>query len=154
MDPLKGKIYSLNISKHKGVAKKPVDLLTLLEGIGVENDAHAKPEDDTRQVSLLAIESIYKQQNCPKTKKAGVDLVPGDFGENITTEGLDLSSVKIGDRFEIDDSVIEISRIGKECHRYCSIYYKTGDCIMPKEGIFARVLEGGVIKTGSEIIKI
>lgn len=147
---MQGKIYSINISKSKGVGKSSVKSAKLVENLGLENDAHA--EKGIRQVSLLAWESIKKQNECPKVKKGIGSLKPGDFAENITTESIKLSDLNIGDKLLIGENIIlEISKIGKECHRYCSIYYKTGDCIMPREGIFAKVLKGGEIKTGDTI---
>jgi len=148
----KGKIFSINQSKIKGVAKSSASSkeARLTENFGVEGDVHGGP--GLRQVSLLAIESVRKQTECPKAKKKGVTLGPGDFAENITTEGLDLTQLKIGDKLNIGSQVVlEISKIGKECHKYCAIYYKLGDCIMPREGIFAKVLTGGKIAIGDEI---
>jgi len=145
-----GEVNSINISDKKGVSKRNVDKVVLLEGLGVEGDAHAAAGD--RQVSLLAIESIRKQKECVKVKGSDFDLKPGDFAENITTEGVDLVSLKIGNVLKIGEgTVLRISKIGKECHRYCAIYYKTGDCIMPREGIFAQVVTGGEIKVGDKI---
>lgn len=146
----KGKIFSINYSKAKGVSKTPVKSALLIEGFGLDKDVHAG--SDLRQVSLLSIESIKKQRECAKVKKAGFLLKPGDFAENITTEGIKLSALKIGDRLKLGKhTVIEISKIGKECHKYCSIYYKIGNCIMPREGIFAKVLKGGDVSVGDNI---
>lgn len=145
----KGKIYSINCSKMKGVAKEPVNSALLIEGFGVDKDAHSGP--GLRQLSLLSIESIKKQKECAKVKKTGFLLGPGDFAENITTEGVDLLSLNIGDRLKLGSALIEISKIGKDCHRYCAIYYKIGDCIMPREGIFAKVLNGAEIKVGDDV---
>lgn len=143
---MKGKILSINVSKVKGTAKLPVESAVLLEGKGVQGDAHCGI-DEIKQVSLLSIESIEKQKSCIKIKKNDTSLKPGDFAENITTEGLSLAALKVGDRLEAGSSVLlEISKIGKECRKYCAIYYKTGDCIMPREGIFAKVIKGGIIK--------
>ena len=152
----KGRVFSINISKIKGVSKIPVDKALLIKGFGVEQDAHAGSE--LRQVSLLAIESISKQ-NEKISKNIGnfhqsPSLNPGAFAENITTEGISLLDLKVGAKLKVGEKVlIEISKIGKECHKYCAIYYKTGDCIMPKEGIFARVLEGGEIYVGDSIVE-
>lgn len=146
---IKGRIVSINRSPAKGVAKSPVLEAALIEGFGLEGDAHAG--DAIKQVSLLAIESIKKQEFCPKVK-TGIGLKPGDFAENITTEGLSLIELKVGDKLKVGaEVVLEISKIGKDCHRYCAIYYKLGDCIMPREGIFAKVLKGGIIRRGDEI---
>lgn len=146
-----GKIVSINYSTTKGTSKVPIKSAKLIEQFGLEGDVHAG-SDDLRQVSLLPIESIRKIKGCPKIKKSDLEIGPGDFAENITTEGLDLASLKIGDRLKIGpDVILEISKIGKECHSHCEIYKKIGDCIMPKEGIFGRVIKGGIINTGDRI---
>lgn len=140
-----GKIVSLNISEKKGVRKKPVKEVSLKTEFGIEGDAHASSAWH-RQVSLLALESIKKMQD------KGLDVKPGDFAENITTEGIDLLSLPVGTRLTIGEGIkVEVSQIGKECHTRCSIYYQAGDCVMPKEGIFVRVLSGGVVKEGDQI---
>lgn len=146
----KGKIFSINCSKRKGIAKTSASKANLIEDFGLEGDGHGGP--GLRQVSLLAIESIKRQSECPKAKKKGILLGPGDFAENITTEGLNLTQLKIGNRLKIrNDIILEISKIGKECHRYCTIYKKLGDCIMPREGIFAKVTRGGEVAIADEI---
>ena len=150
----KGKVFSLNVSSEKGVPKEARDQVSLRENFGLVGDAHGGP--GLRQVSLLAIESIRRQTACPKVKQKGLTLAPGDFAENITTEGLELAGLTLGDRLKIKDKIIlEITKIGKECHKYCAIYKKIGDCIMPREGIFARVVKGGEISRGDaiEVIK-
>ena len=145
---MKGKIHSINISTKKGIPKTPIEEAVLQENFGMAGDVHAG--EQLKQVSLLSWEAIERQNNCPKIKSD--KLKPGDFAENITTVGLDLSQLKIKDRIIINENIIlEISQIGKECHAYCSIYKKTGDCIMPREGIFARVITGGQIKLGDEL---
>lgn len=150
---MKGIVKSLNISKTKGIAKIPVKEAKFIQDFGIEGDAHAQP--GIRQVSLLAFESISKQQGCPKVKNKGVNLSPGDFGENITTKGIDWIKVELGTKFSVGKEVIlELSKIGKECHQYCSIYYKTGDCIMPREGVFARVVQAGIVYLGDKIQQI
>lgn len=147
-----GKVFSINISKNKGVAKSHVQSARLVEGHGLETDAHAGA--GIKQVSLLSIESIRKQKECAK-KAPGLELKAGDFAENITTEGICLTGLKIGDNFKVGkDVVLEISKIGKDCHRYCAIYYKLGDCIMPREGIFAKVVKGGEIFVGDKITDV
>ena len=111
-------------------------------------DAHAGP--GTRQVSILAEESIDKMRS------KGLKVNPGDFAENITTIDMDLAGLKVSDKLKIgEEAVLEITQFGKECHARCSIYYQAGDCVMPKEGVFARVLKGGIIKSGDkmEVIK-
>ena len=116
----------------------------LKEDFGIVGDAHAGTPK--RQVSLLAIESVEKM------RAKGLKVNPGDFAENITTEGIDLLGLKIGDSLRLGREVIlELSQIGKECHTRCNIYYQAGDCVMPKEGIFARVVKGGEIKAGDGI---
>jgi MOSC domain-containing protein YiiM len=145
---MSGKIVSLNISEKKGVRKKPVSEVSLRTGYGIEGDAHASSAWH-RQVSLLAVESIQKMRD------KGLDVKPGDFAENITTEGIDLLSLPVGTKLTIGENIkVEVSQIGKECHTRCAIYYQAGDCVMPKEGIFVKVLNGGVIKEGDQIAVI
>ncbi len=140
-----GKIVSLNISDRKGVRKQPVNEVFLKTEYGIEGDAHAS-YDWHRQVSLLAVESIAKMRHM------GLDVKPGDFAENITTKGIDLLSLPVGTHLIIGGAVeAEVSQIGKECHTRCAIFYQAGDCVMPKEGIFVRVLSGGWVKVGDEI---
>ena len=140
-----GKIVSLNISDAKGVRKKRVEEVSLKEGYGIEGDAHASSKWH-RQVSLLALESIMKMQ------AMGVDVGPGDFAENITTENIDLLSLPVGTHLKIGQCIeAEVSQIGKECHARCAIFYQAGDCVMPKEGIFVRILKGGRAKVGDTI---
>jgi len=146
----KGRIFSINSSGTKGVPKEAVEKARLIEHFGLEQDAHSGP--GLRQVSLLAIESIKKQAECPKTKKKNITLGPGDFAENITTEGLDLARLTIGTRIRVGkEALLEVSKIGKDCHKYCAVYQKVGDCIMPREGIFAGVVKGGEIAAGDEM---
>lgn len=146
----KGVVFSLNSSKTKGIPKAPIPKALLIEGMGLAGDAHAA--GGLKQVSLLSIESIRRQQECIRIKKQGAALQAGDFAENITTEGIKLTDLKIGDRLKVGGvALLEISQIGKECHTYCAIYRRTGDCIMPREGIFARILKGGEVETGDEI---
>jgi MOSC domain-containing protein YiiM len=133
------KIVSLAISKKKGTRKKPLGHAVVQTDHGMKGDAHAGPWH--RQVSLLATESIEK------ARRQGLDVSFGDFAENIATEGIDLVNLKIGTRLKLGLTVVlEISQIGKICHNKCAIYYKAGDCIMPKEGVFARVIAGGEIQ--------
>ncbi|MDA8210715.1 MAG: MOSC domain-containing protein [Clostridia bacterium] len=137
----KGKIVAVCISEKKGTRKANVGKGRLLVDFGLENDAHGGPWH--RQVSLLAMESIEKMRNM------GLDVKPGDFAENITTEGIDLVSLPIGTRMKIGtEAVGEVTQIGKECHTRCAIYYQAGDCVMPKEGIFIKVLQGGPVAVG------
>lgn len=136
------KVVAVNISQHKGERKTPVASVLLRENHGIEQDAHAG--DWHRQVSLLAEESIDKM------RKLGLEVDPGAFAENITTRGIDLVALPIGARVEIGEALLEVTQIGKECHQRCAIYHQAGDCVMPKEGIFARVLRGGVVLAGDE----
>ena len=133
------------ISAERGVAKQPVDEVRAIEGDGLQDDGHAGTWH--RQVSLLGVESVRKMQD------AGADVGPGDFGENLDVEGLDLPSLPIGTKLRLGEAVLlEVTQIGKECHDRCAIYHQVGDCVMPREGIFARVLQGGTIKPGDEIV--
>ena len=138
------KIASIAISKRKGTRKVEVDEAVLIEDHGLQGDAHAGPWH--RQVSFLAAESIKK------ARTGGLDVSFGDFAENIATSGIDWQKIPIGSRLELGDSaLVEITQIGKECHTRCAIYYQAGDCIMPREGIFARVLKGGKIRRGDTL---
>ncbi|MGI1660391.1 MAG: MOSC domain-containing protein [Desulfitobacterium sp.] len=138
------KIIAVCTSEKKGMRKKNVGEGVLKVNFGIEGDAHGG--DWHRQVSLLAMESIKKMQDM------GLDVGPGDFAENLTTEGIDLISLPIGTKVKIGESGVgEVTQIGKECHTRCAIYYQAGDCVMPKEGIFIRVLEGGPISVGDVI---
>ncbi len=141
---MKGKILSVNISKEKGEKKHNVSKCVLLKGLGLENDAHAGFMH--RQVSLLARESIEKIKNM------GIDVDCGDFAENLTTEGIVLPSLPVGTELRIGGRIIvRVTQIGKECHSRCAIFQQVGDCVMPKEGIFAEVLTEGEVKIGDEI---
>jgi molybdopterin adenylyltransferase len=141
----KGKVLAVNISDKKGTKKKNIQSCNLLKDFGLKGDAHAGPWH--RQVSLLANESIEKMRTM------GLDVGYGDFAENITIEGVDLVHLPIGTTLHIGDAVLlRITQIGKECHERCAIYYQVGDCVMPKEGIFAEVLNEGEVKVGDEII--
>lgn len=141
-----GTVVSINSSSRKGMRKTPVLEARVIAGYGIEGDAHAS-EDWHRQISLLALESIEKM------RKLGLDVAPGDFAENITTEGVDLLSIPLGTKLIIGDDIeAEISQIGKVCHTRCEIFSQAGDCVMPREGIFAKVLKGGTLKRGLPII--
>lgn len=142
-----GKIIAISVSEKKGVRKNNVNSAELKDDFGIVGDAHAGTKN--RQVSLLAIESIQKMQ------AKGLKVKPGDFAENITTEGIDLLGLKLGDKLRIGaDILLEVTQIGKECHTRCNIYYQAGDCVMPKEGIFVKVLKGAEIKIGNQIVSI
>lgn len=139
-----GKIVAVCTSPKKGMRKKNVGEAMLVVEHGIEGDAHVGTWH--RQVSLLAQESIDKMV------KMGLDVGAGDFAENLTTEGIDLVSLPIGTKLKIGESALgEVTQIGKECHTRCAIYYQAGDCVMPKEGIFIRVLQGGPVKVGDNI---
>jgi molybdopterin adenylyltransferase len=141
----RGKVLAVNISDDKGTKKTNVQKCSLLKDFGLKGDAHAGPWH--RQVSLLANESIEKM------KAMGLKVGYGDFAENITTEGIDLVHLPIGTTIPIGKSVIlRVTQIGKECHTRCAIYYQAGDCVMPKEGIFAEVIREGEVKVGDEIV--
>ena len=145
-----GKIVSINVSPKKGTRKIPVPEALLRENFGIEGDAHASSSWH-RQVSLLAMESIGKAQCSLAKKGAERALAPGDFAENITTEGLALAELPVGTKLLIGQSLAEVTQIGKRCHEKCEIYKLAGDCIMPKEGIFVKVLSEGMIKIGDPV---
>ena len=137
-------IKAVSISEKKGMKKKNVPEAIFKEDFGIIGDALAGAKD--RQVSLLADESIEKM------RAKGLNVNAGSFAENLTTEGIDLLSLKIGSKLRIGNDIrIEISQIGKECHTRCNIYYEAGDCVMPKEGVFARVLKGGTVRPGNKL---
>ncbi len=138
-----GKVISINISDKKGVVKEPIGSGLFIENHGLENDAHSG--NWHRQVSLLAIESFNKMRD------KGIELKPGDFAENITTEGIVLYELPIGTQLKIGETIQEVTQIGKECHTGCAISKTVGKCVMPKEGIFTKVLKGGIIKEGDTI---
>jgi MOSC domain-containing protein YiiM len=141
-----GKILAVCISEQKKTKKKDIkESLILKSNGGLENDAHADP-DSHRQVSLLALESIEKM------RKQGLDVNAGDFAENLTTHGIDLKILEIGTLLGVGEEVLlEITQIGKECHTPCAIYHQVGNCVMPTEGIFCRVLESGTVRVGDGI---
>ncbi len=138
----KFKILSINISAKKGEQKKPGRKAVLIDNHGIEGDAHAG--NWHRQVSLLANEDIETM------RKKGIELRYGDFAENITTEGINLSALPVGTRLHLGEVLLEITQIGKECHRGCAIFQAVGDCVMPRKGIFARVMRGGEISCESD----
>ena len=138
-------VLAVCTSEKKGTKKTPVAEVVIKKDFGVVGDAHADCATH-RQVSLLAIESIDKMRN------KGFDLNPGDFAENITTRGIVLASLPIGTLFNIGEEVVlEMTQIGKECHAACAIRQQVGDCIMPREGVFAKVIRGGRVKPGDTI---
>lgn len=137
------RVVAVCISAKKGTRKKNVGEARAIVNYGLENDAHAA--NWHRQISLLALESIEKM------RQAGLSVGPGDFAENITTEGIELTSLPIGTRLRVGEVEMEVTQIGKECHTRCAIYRLAGDCVMPREGIFTRVLSPGLIKVGDGI---
>ncbi|MFZ5947160.1 MAG: MOSC domain-containing protein [Stygiobacter sp.] len=140
-----GRIVAISISKKKGIPKTNVKSAKLIENFGIEGDIHAG--NWHRQVSFLALESIDKMR-----EKGLPNLRPGAFAENITTEFLELPKLEIGTRMKIGkEAELEITQIGKECHSKCAIFIKVGDCVMPREGIFAKVIRGGEIFIEDEI---
>lgn len=141
----KGKVLAVNISEDKGTKKTNVQSCVLLKDFGFRGDAHAGHWH--RQVSLLANESIEKM------RRKGLKVSYGDFAENLTTEGIDLVRLPIGTEIRIGNSaLLRVTQIGKECHQHCAIYIQSGDCVMPREGIFAEVLKEGEVKVGDEIV--
>lgn len=134
-------ILSINVSERTGEQKTPVERAVLREGHGIEGDAHAG--DWHRQVSLLADEDIALMRG------KGIEIGFGDFAENITTRGIDLAALPIGARLQLGDVLLEVTQIGKECHQHCAIFAAVGDCVMPRRGIFTRVLRGGEIDRDS-----
>lgn len=147
MTPLtaEGKVISVNISTRKGTRKSPVEKCHLTLD-GIEGDVHAG--DWHRQVSLLAQESIDTM------KHMAPNLKPGDFAENITTTGMVLTDILVGTKFRMGQAVLELTQIGKECHMDCEIRQLVGDCVMPREGVFARVIEPGQVRKGDSIMVV
>lgn len=141
-----GRIIALSTSDTKGTRKSNVPQIRLLENWGMEGDAHAG--DWHRQISLLGMESIEKIHALGLT-----DVGPGDFAENITTASIDLLNLNIGDHLQMGECELEITQIGKECHARCAIYLQVGDCVMPREGLFARVIRGGLLRVGDPVCR-
>ncbi|MBR0469550.1 MAG: MOSC domain-containing protein [Mogibacterium sp.] len=138
-----GKVIAVCLSEKKGTQKTEVPSIKLVPEWGIEGDAHAGKWH--RQVSLLALEKIKA------FRERGAEVDYGAFGENIIVEGFDLRNLPVGTRFRIGDTLLELTQIGKECHTHCAIYHQVGDCIMPREGVFTVVLEGGTVKAGDEV---
>ena len=139
------KVLAVCKSKKKGTRKTDIKEGVFIENFGLTDDAHADSSWH-RQVSFMATESIQKMIDL------GLKVGPGDFGENLTTEGISLVSLPIGTEVKVGPEVVlEVTQIGKVCHNKCAIYYQAGTCIMPEEGVFAKVLHGGTVKTGDEI---
>ncbi|MBI5252289.1 MAG: MOSC domain-containing protein [Desulfomonile tiedjei] len=139
-----GRIIAVCTSVKKGTTKADVGSAIVEAGFGIKGDAHGG--DWHRQISLLSMEQIGKM------KEKGLDVKPGSFAENLTTQDFDLGAVKIGDRLRIGGTILlEVTQIGKECHTRCAIFNKVGECIMPEQGVFTRVIEGGEVSVGDAI---
>ena len=139
-----GKIHAISISKRKGIPKSNIESANLIYEHGLENDVHAGKWH--RQVSLLAVESIDKMRIKLPNLRAGA------FAENITTEGIDLSKLAVSDKIRVGNNAeLEITQLGKVCHDKCAIFFRVGDCVMPTEGIFARVIRSGNININDDI---
>jgi len=142
---MKGTVIAVCRSERTGTRKEPCEEGIFIEDYGMEKDAHAAA-GIARQVSLLAEESIEKMQG------QGIELKPGDFAENLTIGGMEFFTLPVGTRLKVGaEVVLEISQIGKACHKGCAIFQAVGNCIMPKEGVFARVIRGGTVRTGDSV---
>ena len=135
-----GKVLAVCISEKKGTEKRNVGSARFIEDWGIENDSHAGKWH--RQVSLLSHEKIEA------FRARGAEVIDGAFGENLVVDGFDFRTLPVGTKFKCNDVVLELTQIGKECHSGCAIYQKMGECIMPREGVFTRVLHGGTISVG------
>ncbi len=140
-----GRIVSVNISDRKGEKKRNVSEVRIITGHGIEGDAHAGC-DPIREISILSMESIGK------IREKGLDVRQGDFGENITVEGLEVYTLPIGTLLKVGEVLLEVTKIGKECKDRCAIFQQVGDCVMPREGIFVKSLTSGILKPGDEIV--
>lgn len=138
-----GKIMAVCISEKRGTQKKNIEKVRLIENFGLEGDAHGG--NWHRQVSLLSYEKVRAFE------EKGISVEDGAFGENLLVEGFDFKTLPVGTRFRCGEVLLEMTQIGKECHSHCEIYQTVGDCIMPREGAFARVLHGGMIQIGDEM---
>lgn len=138
-----GIVKAICISEKKGTQKHRVEEAVFVEDYGIENDAHAGKWH--RQVSLLSYDKIED------FKKRGADVLDGAFGENMVVEGFDFRNLPVGTIFQCGDVILEMTQIGKQCHSHCEIYKIMGECIMPKEGVFTKVIQGGIIRTGDEM---
>ena len=138
-----GKIMAVCISEKRGTQKKNIEKVRLIENFGLEGDAHGG--NWHRQVSLLSYEKVRAFE------EKGISVEDGAFGENLLVEGFDFKTLPVGTRFRCGDALLEMTQIGKECHSHCEIYQAVGECIMPREGVFARVLHGGEIQIGDEM---
>ena len=141
-----GKLIAINISRERGTEKKQIPQVRLIKNYGLDGDAHAGRWH--RQVSLLSYEKIEE------FRKKGAQIGLGAFGENLIVEGYDFRNLPVGTRFQCGDVILEMTQIGKECHSHCEIYKRMGECIMPREGVFAIVLHGGTIRKGDLLERI
>ena len=139
-----GKVMAVCISEQKGTQKVNVHEAKVIEDFGIEKDAHAGKWH--RQVSLLSYEKIVE------FKARGAEVEDGAFGENLIVSGFDFKTLPIGTKFACNDVILELTQIGKQCHSGCAIYKVMGDCIMPREGVFTRVIRGGMIREGDELV--
>ena len=139
-----GKIIAVCVSEKKGTQKKDIGTATFQPDWGIEQDAHAG--NWHRQVSLLSHEKVED------FRAKGAVVTSGAFGENLVVEGYDFKSLPLGTKFRCNDVLLELTQIGKECHAHCAIYHTMGDCIMPREGVFTKVLEGGTLSVGDELV--
>ncbi len=139
----KGRLFAICVSDTRGTAKNTVDAASLTVKWGIEGDAHGG--DWHRQVSLLSLATI------DRFNERGADAAPGAFGENLIIDGIDVARLPVGARVRVGEALLEVTQIGKKCHRHCAIYHRMGDCIMPREGVFARVAEGGGVRVGDDV---
>jgi len=139
-------IVAICISKIRGTKKEEIKEVELIENFGLKDDAHGG--NWHRQVSLLGKEQI------DDFNKRGGNVVYGDFGENLVLEGIDLVNIKVGERLEIGETIVEITQLGKECHSHCEIFHRVGECIMPKRGVFCIIIKGGMVTVGDKVCKV
>ena len=139
-----GEIIAICISEKRGIQKKRIPEAEFVEDWGIKGDAHAGKWH--RQVSLLSHDKIEA------FRARGAEVADGAFGENLVVEGFDFTKMAVGTRFRCNDVILELTQIGKECHNGCEIFKKMGDCIMPREGVFTRVLHGGIVREGDELV--
>lgn len=139
-----GKVIAVCISEKRGTEKKNIKECNVIEGFGIENDAHGG--NWHRQVSLLSYDKVLD------FNKRGGNVEDGAFGENLLVEGIDFKTLSIGTKFKCNDVVLELTQVGKQCHSHCEIFKRVGDCIMPREGVFTKVIHGGKIKVGDDFV--
>lgn len=139
-----GKVIAVCISEKRGTEKKNIKECNVIEGYGIENDAHGG--NWHRQVSLLSYDKVLD------FNARGGNVEDGAFGENILVEGIDFKTLPIGTKFKCNDVILELTQVGKQCHSHCEIFKRVGDCIMPREGVFTKVIHGGKIKVGDDFI--